>query len=286
MKWLLITVVTILAVLSTGCTQEQISEEELKEEISSSTDEIDTYEFGMRAESSTELSRYGKKAGLETITTGKGVVDRESKNMKLEMTTTMGVSGRSSTVGSRAKLYCMNDSLYMKTSIGISETPSGWLKMQMTEEGWNTQNQLDEYFELLNKSEVEVKGSEKVNGTDCYAVKVIPHNETLWEMMVNEPAMSKQMQEINRNEMKIENTSAKYWVAKDTCFPVKTETRMQLKLDSEALNVTSQEDLTAEMNLAVKVSYHNYNEPVSISLPQEAQNAVSAPEQLKQLGNS
>lgn len=284
MKWLLVAMVTILAVLSTGCSQEQLSGGEMKKEMASTLDEIDTYEFDMEAESTTELTKYGKKAGLETITTGKGVVDRVSKRMRLEMTTTMGVSGKTSTVGSKAKMYCVNDSIYMKTSIGISELPSTWLRMQLTEERWNSQNQLDEYFELLNKSEVEVLGSETIEGTDCYAIKIIPDNEKLWEMMVNEPAMSKQMQEINRSELKIENTSARYWVAKDTYFPVRTEISMQVKLDPEALNMTSQEDITAEMDLAVKVNYHNYNEPVTISLPQEAKEAVSAPESLKDMG--
>lgn len=284
MRWLLIAIITVAAVLSAGCTQEQIGGGELKEEINSSLKEIDTYEFDMKAESNTELTKYGKQAVLETITTGKGVVDRESKNMGLEMTTTMGVSGRISTVGSRAKMYCMNDSLYIKTSIGISEVPSTWLKMQMTEERWDSQNQLDEYFELLNSSEVEVLGSEKINGTDCYAFKVIPHNEMLWEMMVNEPAMSKQMQETNRSEIKIKNSSAKFWVAKETYFPVRTEIGMKVKLDSEALNITSQEDITAEMDLEVKVNYHNYNEPVDVSLPQEAKDAVSAPGSLKEIG--
>ncbi len=283
MRWLLVAMIAVTAVLSAGCTQEHISGEELKEEVVSSVEEIDTYEFDMKAESNTELSRHGKQAGLETITTGKGVVDRDSKNMKLEMTTTMGVSGRSSTVGSRAKIYCINDSLYTKTSIGISEVPSDWVKMQMTEERWGSQNQLDEYFELLNKSEVEVLGNEKINGIDCYAVKILPHNETLWEMMVNEPAMSKQMQEINRSEIEIKNSSAKFWVSKDTYFPVRTETAMELKMDSKALNMTSQEDITVEIDLAVEVNYYNYNDPVKISFPQEAQDAVSAPQQLKQL---
>ncbi len=284
MRWLLVAIITVTAILSTGCAQEQIGGEELKEQMNSSLEEIDSYKFDMKAESKTELTKYGKRAGLESITTGKGLVDRESKNMKLEMTTTMGVSGRSSTVGSRAKMYCLNDSLYMKTSIGISEVPSNWLKMEMSEERWSAQNQLNEYFVLLNRSELKVLGSEKVNGTECYAVKVVPHNGTLWEMMVNEPAMSKQMQEINRNEVEIKNASAKFWVAKDTNFPMRTETTMELKMDSGALNMSTQEDLTVTLDLAVEVNYYSYNEPVSISLPQEAKDAVSAPQKLNQLG--
>ena len=70
--------------------------------------------------------------------------------------------------------------------------------------------------------------------------------------------------------------SVKQWVAKDTHLLVKAEIDVTLELTPEAMGLREEEGILT-MDIATTSLLHSYNQPVSIVLPKEAEEAVEMP---------
>jgi len=72
------------------------------------------------------------------------------------------------------------------------------------------------------------------------------------------------------------NFSVKQWGAKDTYFLTKVEMYMAIELTPEALGFPEEEGLMT-MDIKMDLLAYNYNQPVSIELPPEAEEALEVP---------
>lgn len=264
-----------------GCSQEELSPEELKQTIVETAEKIDTYKFDMNMKMSTVISNESGSIEMTTLSSGNGVVDQENGKMVMKLKTNMTGLGKDKSFGTEMEMYYIGNELYMKMDIGIPEFPARWMKMEIPEDYLESQNQLEQQLELLNASEIEVLGSERIDGIDCYVLKVTPDMEKLWEVISNKPGTGEQVKELgdfNLGDI-IKETSVKYWIAKDTKFPMKTFTKMKMEFTSESLNISDSvtEELFMTMDSEVEVKYYDYNEPVEIELPKEAKNAEEFP---------
>ena len=66
--------------------------------------------------------------------------------------------------------------------------------------------------------------------------------------------------------------SVKQWVAKDTLFLIKAEMKMDVDVSGEAVGDDSAGDVRMQFEMNLLMS--DYNQPVSIELPPEAENAT------------
>ncbi len=71
----------------------------------------------------------------------------------------------------------------------------------------------------------------------------------------------------------IKDVSAKYWIAKDTYYITKGDLTFKVEITPEAMGMPDEEGSVA-MDVTMNMRMFNYNKPVSITLPQEAENAV------------
>jgi len=93
------------------------------------------------------------------------------------------------------EMYLVNNTLYLKMGLGIPQLPVQWTKREMPDEFWASQNQLGLQMELLNISEVELLEDEKVNGVDCYVLKIEPDMNKFWDSTMA-AAMNKSAQSL------------------------------------------------------------------------------------------
>lgn len=262
-----------------GCSQEELSSEELKQTIVETAEKINTYKFDMNMKMSTVISNESGSIEMTTLSSGNGVVDQENGKMVMKLKTNMTGLGEDKSFGTEMEMYYIGNELYMKMDTGIPEFPARWMKMEIPEDYLESQNQLEQQLELLNASEIEVLGSERIDGIDCYVLKVTPDMEKLWEVISNKPGTGEQVKELgdfNLGDI-IKETSVKYWIAKDTKFPMKTFTKMKMEFTSESLNISDSVTEELSMTMEVEVKYYDYNEPVEIELPKEAKNAEEFP---------
>jgi len=176
--------------------------------------------------------------------------------------------------------------MYTKMDMGIPKMPAHWTKMEMPEgyeELWESRNQVDKQMELLNISKVELLEDEKVNGVDCYVLKLTPDIEKYWKTVMEQEGMSELMQNLRQNDSfdignMIKEISIKQWIAKDTKFPMKTEMQIKMVMSSEDLNIPeTKEKFTMTIDQTADMVFYDYNEPVTIELPKEAESAKDIP---------
>ena len=287
----LIAVVALVAVaMFAGCIEEErMSTAEIKEMVLATAENIDTYKFDMDMTQKILISNETGEMEMTTLSTGNGVVDNINKKMKLEMTMTMEMPEKAEmpdTMEMKMDMYFINNTMYTKMDLGIPELPTQWTKMEMPggyEESWESQNQVDQQMELLNVSEVELLEDEKVNDVDCYVLKLTPDIEKYWGIMMKQEGMSELMQNLQQNvsfdigEM-IKEMSLKYWIAKDTKFPMKTEMQIKMVMSSEDLNIPeTEEKFTMTVDQRTNMFSYDYNKPVTIELPKEAESAAGFP---------
>ncbi len=286
----LIVVVAIVAVaMLAGCVEEErMSTVEIKEMALATAESIDTYTFDMDMTQNIQISNETGETEMTKLSTGNGVVDNINKKMNQEMTTTMKMP--SETKEMKMDMYFINNTMYTKRE-GIPKMPAQWRKMEMPEgykEFWESQNQVEQQMELLNVSKVEQLEDEKVNDVDCYVLKLTPDIEKHWETVMKQARLSELMQRLQQNDSfdigkMIKEMSIKQWIAKDTKFPMKTEMQLKMVMSSEDLNLREEtkEKFTMTMDQRTSIVFHDYNEPVTIELPKEAESAAEFPKMTK-----
>ena len=134
------------------------------------------------------------------------------------------------------------------------------------------------YVELLEVAEVEVTGSEIVNGVDCYVMELTPDMEKLWEIAGQQAELTGGMPDIDEELLDevFQSYSVKEWIAKDTYLLVKEEIEMAMEFDPEALGIPGGDGEIA-MDMTISMLVYDYNQPVSIELPPEAEDAEEIP---------
>jgi len=284
---LIVVVVAIIAIaMLAGCVEEKPkSTAEIKEMVLATAENTDTYQFEMDMTQKTLISNETDETEMTMTSTGRGAMDRTNKKMKLEMTMTIQPPEKAEIAETKEMtmdIYFINNTLYTKMDMGIPTMPSQWTKNTMPEEYWESQNQIDQQMELLNISKVELLGDEKVSDVDCYVLKLTPDLEKYWEIVMKQEGLSELMQSLKQNVSfdmgkLIKEMSIKQWIAKDTKCPVKTEVQIKMAMSSADLDLETDEEFTMTIDQRTNMFFYDYNKPVTIELPEEAESAVELP---------
>lgn len=285
----LIAVLVIASVMMfSGCVEKEIEKEmsvsDIKAEVLANAEETDTYKFDMAVTMKMVVSNETNDTEMTTISNGRGVLDVADKKMKLYMNTSMESSETTEVPGPmEMEMYLINNTMYTKMDMGIPGLPPQWTKMEMPEgyeESWASQNQLEQQMELLDISEVELLADEELNGVDCYVLKIVPDMEKFWNStMAAVMARSTQGLAPGMDLQKIlKSMSTTEWIAKDTMYPMKTQMEIRLVVSSDDLPIPDTvEGFTMTADEKVEMLFYDYNQPVSIELPEAAEAAAGLP---------
>ncbi len=276
MKKVLLLLALIVAFFA-GCVEEEPSAEELKSMMIESVDKIDTYRFTMGSEQTTSVINHSETdEALKTMTfttqsDGSGVIDMAIPAMEMTMTTTTEVPDEEPIV-QETDMYMINDTMYLKVEGNWTTMPG------IPAEAWDKQNMAKAQTELYNSSDFELMGSEKVNGEKAYKLKVIIDADTFTRVMDEQMGSMMPVQFMNFSELfKDSEMEQIIWISKESKLPLKAEIEMKMSLTPEALGIPRElvGDINMEMDIRSTVTYSDYNEPVEIVLPPEAENAPS-----------
>ena len=280
MKKLLL-LLAMIAVAFSGCVEEKPSPEELKAMMIDSVDKIQTAAFAVDLEQTIKivnLSETDRSLRTETFTTkssGEGVLNVTARAMRMTMTTT-SISDEMGEVTSEMEMYMEGDTMY-------TNVDGEWMKMPgMPEEMWDQQNQVKNQAELLNASNIELVGSEKVDGKDAFKVRVVPDTEA-FTAILNQQMGSMPFYAMNMTDL-FEDSEMEWttWISKESGLPLKNRVILKLTLTSDMMGIPVDEmgDLEMIVDSDSTVIYSGYNEAVSIEIPDEA---IAAPSWLDML---
>ncbi len=212
------------------------------------------------------------KAFKESVVTdSSGKLDVENKQMEMDMTMNVAVSGQDE-IEMVMEMYLIGDTVYMMKD--IPQVGSTWAKSETPEGTWEQVSQTESQIELLKTAQVNVIGSEKVGSVDCYVIQLIPDMEQLWQIAMQQATFAGQKPDIAEQilEVMFRSFSAKQWIAKDTYFLTKTEAEMNIELTPEAAGFPKENGVVIT-DISMVLLFYNYNQPVSITLPPGAEEA-------------
>ena len=248
-----------------------------------SLDDITSYQFDMDMTMEAAGEAEGETFEM-TMTMGfSGALDLENRQMRADITMSMVMLGEDE-MEMGMELYIIDDMGYVMTDmLGMEPT---WMKSEVSEADWEEvseeMSQAESQLELLQGAQVEVIGSETVKGIDCYVLQLTPDMGQLWQTVMQQTQVAGEAILPGVDEIFLEEVfrsfSVKQWVAKDTYFLTKAEIDMVMELTPEALGFPEEEG-EATMNITMTLLAYDYNEPVSIELPPEAEEALDVIQQ-------
>jgi len=276
---LAISLVLVMALSFAACGGEPLpSAQEIVDGATQALGDVRTYQF----EITTTMDVTGESEGEDfegamTMEYG-GALDLENSQMSISATATMNtaMTGADYTDMS-TETYVIDDMMYMMTE--TSDAGITWMKTAMPTEYWARIDQIEAQVEILGTSQIEVTGSEKVGGVDCYVLEVTPDKGQLWRLFMQQMGMTSDMMPDIGQEFLSEifrSFSVKQWIAKDTYFLMKIEVEMAMEVTPEIMGSPDEEG-EAAIDVFMTMLAYDYNQPVSIELPPGAEDAIEMP---------
>jgi len=188
------------------------------------------------------------------------------------------------------EMYLIDSTMYANIDMPFpmnGALGSGWVKFEIPEDLMEQQiptNQMDHLTEILELGEFKVTGTQKINGVACYVLEFTPDPNELYELIVEQIQL---MTEEEPEDMELEllrnmidtiadSISVKLWISKDTYFLTRVEFDIALDITPEDLGEPEEEGrVIADMTMIFDI--YEINQPVSIELPSEAENATEIP---------
>ena len=241
----------------------EISEQELIEGILASADEQETCRFEMDIDGGIKGTVEGEYGEIDLIVDSTGVIDVVDQEMQayMSMTTKINVGGQRDQMTVPMRMYFLGDLGYIGAPEGPGQ-PEEWIKGDVSQELWESQELLSQQTELLRGAEVRLLKTESVKGTPCYVAEITPDMDALYELISSQLMAT---EDFGLTKDSITGYSAKGWYAKDTFFPMRSHVEYDVTIEVGSDTVTG--------SYKIDMLFYDYNKPVSIQLPSEAQNA-------------
>ena len=252
------------------------SAQEIVDGVFEPPDDISTYQFDMDMTMDMAGEAEGEVFEAAMAVDFSGTVDIENRQMKADMTMNMAMPGEDE-MEMGMEMYLISDMMYMM--MDVPEMGPMWMKSEMPEGTWEEMSQVESQIELLEVAQVKAIGSETVRGVDCYVIQLIPDVEQLWQLVMQQAEVTGEgMPDVEEGFLQemFRSFSVKQWIAKDTYFLTKAEIDMVVELTPEAMGYPGEEGVMT-MDIAISLLAHSYNQPVSIVLPPEAEEAIEVP---------
>jgi outer membrane lipoprotein-sorting protein len=268
----------LIMVLSFIACEKEPSAQEIIDGVMESFDNIKTYQFELDMTMEATGKAEGESPEHTVMMNNRGTLDLENMQMQIDLSVGSGDEMI------RVESYIIDGMMYIRPEAIMPEAPgekSMWMKQEAPIEVWermSASSGIENYKELLRTAQVEVTGSEKVEGVDCYVLQLNPEMAELYQTAmdpvggIGQAGMLPPVPEELLEEM-FNSFSVKQWIAKDTHFLMKAEVDMTIESTPELVDYLGEEGETS-LDITINFRAYNYNQPVTIELPPEAEEAI------------
>jgi hypothetical protein len=266
--WLIVSWVIAAALLLTSCGSvvEEAglpSAQEVIDGVIEAQDDIRTYEFEM--DMTLEISSAALINDFIMTESFSGALDLNKREMRMDSTI-------NSPDEMREVMYLIDDMIYEMEEFSSEEF---WHPpYEASEEDWGQmsgyivhESQINQQLEFLKTAQVDIIGTDRVKGVNCYVLQLMPDLNQLWSFVIQNPVVEYMwyLQETPTEAILqgiFSNISVRQWVAKDTYFLTKAEIYMTLDWTEEEGEVT--------WPMTINLLVYNHNQPLNIVVPDEA----------------
>ena len=246
--------------------------------------DVNTYTFAMDMEVAAEAVG-GSSPGTMSINMGMdGAADLAAKKMHMSLELSLealdieGVSG-DMMQNISADLYMMVDKIYMK--MNVPELGDQWVQLPLTEEIEEAYNldMIEKQLEPIRSAlEVKYLKTEKVDGSDCYVFKIVPDVAAMLDWVESQQMATGGLNfgAMESLEDIFNELSYTAWIDKNSKMMRQMNVDMVMEMNAEEFGASDTEFDTITMEISMKMNLRDFNEPVSIVLPEEAEDAEMA----------
>jgi hypothetical protein len=259
----------------------ELTKQELKDVLADSLlaiENADTYAFSMDMDMNIEVQGGSEAGKMEISMKADGVLDKADQEMQMDLDMSLegdieGMEGGSQVIS--AEMYMLDDWMYMKMKMaGMDEQ---WVKMPATEDVMGTSNldMVDQQLAPLESMvDIEFVKYESVGGFQCYVFKIVPDIEGIKEWLEEQQMTAGTGEWDELVEDMFKELDYRLWVTKDTKQIRKMKMTMSLEMTSEQVGMSGADFDIMTLDVDLEMEIKDYNKPVSINLPDEAEDAI------------
>lgn len=273
----LLIVALILTVAFSGCIvgrETQPSPEELKTLVLESLKNLSTYRYTIdstqRVEMVNLLTNASNLSEVTIVSTGDGAFNLTAHEISFVQRLNIS-SDKKIAAPIESETYLINDTVYTKRD-------RNWTKIGVRnyEELWSSQNTIENQAELLNHSDIELQGFEKVGGQKCYKMKIKPDMRTYATVLSEQAGPILPLSRVNFTTL-FQNSSMEWtsWITKDSNLLKRNDIAVEFTLTPDMLGLSANEigSFEIRVNASATTLYKDFNQPVAVTLPAEARSA-------------
>ncbi|MBN1856475.1 MAG: hypothetical protein JW846_05910 [Dehalococcoidia bacterium] len=270
-----IAVLTIGGMLSAGCANGEMSEEDVERvvaDIVSANSAVDTVTFDLTMNGNIDVAETDDVSQIAIVAEGRGIVDSAAEQMYMALTMNYLIPGED-TSEIPVEYYFTDGWMYI--NMEVPGQGGQWMKMQMPAEMWDQQNQVAQQVDMLmTADEVNFLGMEDVNGVKCYVVEIVPALETVRETMSQMKGQMSQFGGVDLSQMDLGSMmtemSVTQYISAETYLFMRTDQHIVMEITPEALGIPASSFDRITEDLTTNVVFSDYGKPVTIQLPQGA----------------
>ncbi len=206
--------------------------------------------------------------------TGTGAVDNTTHRMHLSMTVRIKTPGQPA-IDLLLHYFLADEWLYMGSSAPGDKLR--WMKVRAPEGMWH--NQAHQQIEMLRSAnEISYLGMEDVDGVTCHVVRIMPDAASVQQIVLQTYGQLAPLGLHNPESIDLANVEGEVsviqYVAAESHMFVRTDQQMVLEAIPFTAPVPEESSERITHRLATTVVFGNYNEPVTIQMPQGSLAAI------------
>jgi outer membrane lipoprotein-sorting protein len=260
---LLLAVIIITACLACKESEASLSAEQVLENTLAAQADVESFRLDVTLTADVQSSDTEGAISLDA-NCAVDLADREAEataDLSLQMT---GLA-----ITAEMQAYAVDNYAYIMTSVfGQTE----WTKQAIPADTWQTiadsQHQIQG---LLGSVAADLGKEENVNGVGCYVLHLTPDLDELQQALMEQPGIGEGLAEMPDLESIVQKMTFKVWVDKDTYFLTKAKIDITIIIPADTVGTSE-----GTVNLSLELLAYDYNQPISIELPSEAQSANEA----------
>jgi len=273
----------LLAVAISGCSEKgtgpstsapNVNPEQIKAASLSAAKNVTAYKFSV--DTSQKMVMINNTSGLSSnitmITTAHGATDFKAKAASVTQTLKAYQGQGTNSTSVESSTYVINDAIYVR--LGNNWTS---VKMPNAAQFWDSQNMVLAQTDMINASQVQIAGTETVDGARCYKLKVTPSLPVYAAILSEHVGAVLPVMYMNLTELYDSGTADwTAWITQDAHLLKKSTVDVAFTVTAKALGATPAEvgNTEIKINLASTSDFSEFNSPVQIALPPEARSTT------------
>lgn len=259
-NYLLIGLLTLVLLLAACEGGSDLGNEEFKAKLIKANLGIDSYSFDMTTTSDMTMEDKGMPMNAKTSATAIGSYSRLDRKMGMTGTTSVESMGMNMDVETEA--YIDGTTMYTK-SMGM------WIKLELSDEIWEDQDQIKQMTDLIESGTIDVKADEG----QYHVVDISPDLAVVVEnVLKQQQQMDLFDEQMNFGDM-IKEYSLTVWINKDTFIIEKVSYNIDMVMNNDNMGEMMNEPFSMDVVSTTEMTMYDFNEEVTIEIPEEANNA-------------